>query len=144
MKKRILWLSLALAAGPAGHAFAQGASDALRYSQLQFGGPARTQGIGGANVALGADFGNLTSNPAGLGMYQKSELHITPGIGLGQGDARIDGNSAAAQSETKNVLAFRAPTGPSGVYLLELRAGRWSVPVEYRMGLAHAVIFSRP
>ena len=102
MKKRILWLSLALAAGPAGHAFAQGASDALRYSQLQFGGPARTQGIGGANVALGADFGNLTSNPAGLGMYQKSELHITPGIGLGQGDARIDGNSAAAQSETKN------------------------------------------
>ncbi|GAB3583041.1 OmpP1/FadL family transporter [Hymenobacter daeguensis] len=102
MKKRIIRLSLALVVGQAGHAFAQGASDALQYSRLQFGGPARTQGIAGANVALGADFGNLTSNPAGLGLYQKSEAHITPGIGLGQSDARIDGNSAAAVNETKN------------------------------------------
>ena len=118
MKKRIIWFGLALAAGQAGHAFAQGAPDALRYSQLQFGGPARTQGIGGANVALGADFGNLTSNPAGLGMFQKSELHLTPGLGLGQSDARIDGNAGAAQNETKNsfhlgsvgvVLASRRP-----------------------------------
>jgi|GEM_PF-73481 len=102
MKKRIIGLSLALAAGSAGHAFAQGASDALRYSQLQFGGSARTLGIAGANVALGADFGSLSSNPAGLGLFQKSELHITPGLGLGQGEGRIDGNSAAAQSENKN------------------------------------------
>jgi len=118
MKKRIIWLSLALVAGPASHAFAQGPADALRYSRLHFGGPARTLGIGGANVALGADFGNLTSNPAGLGMFQKSEIHLTPGIGLGQSDGRIEGNSAAAQNETKNsfhiasgglVLATRRP-----------------------------------
>jgi hypothetical protein len=102
MKQRIIRLSLALVVGQASHAFAQGASDALQYSRLQFGGPARTQGIGGANVALGADFGNLTSNPAGLGLFQKSEAHITPGIGLGQSDARVDGNSAAAVNETKN------------------------------------------
>jgi hypothetical protein len=119
MKKRIIWLSLALVAGPASHAFAQGASDALRYSQLQFGGPARTQGIGGANVALGADFGNLTSNPAGLGLFQKSEVSFTPGIGIGQSDARIDGSgTSGAQNSTKNsfhigsaglVLANRRP-----------------------------------
>lgn len=102
MKKRILWLSLALVAGQAGHAFAQGPSDALRYSRLQFGGPARTQGIGGANVALGADFGNLTSNPAGLGLFQKSEIHFTPGVGIGQSDGRIDGSSDAAVNDTKN------------------------------------------
>ncbi|SFQ76572.1 OmpP1/FadL family transporter [Hymenobacter arizonensis] len=102
MKKRIIWLSLALVAGSASHAFAQFASDALRHSRLQFGGPARTLGIGGANVALGADFGNLTSNPAGLGMYQKSELHFTPGVGFGQGEGRIEGNSAAAQEATQN------------------------------------------
>ena len=120
MKKRIIWISLALAAGQAGHAFAQGPSDALRYSRLQFGGPARTLGIGGANVALGADFGNLTSNPAGLGMYQKSEAHFAPGFGLGQSDARIDKGGAAAQNESKNsfhigsaglVLANRRPDG---------------------------------
>ena len=102
MKKRTLWLSLALVAGQASHAFAQNANDALRYSRLQFGGTARTQGIAGANVALGADFGNLSSNPAGLGLFQKSELHITPGIGLGQSDSRIDGSTAATQNETKN------------------------------------------
>ncbi|GAC1596185.1 MAG: TonB-dependent receptor [Hymenobacter sp.] len=102
MKKRIIWLSLALAGGQASHAFAQSASDALRYSRLQFGGPARTQGIGGANVALGADFGNLTSNPAGLGMFQKSEIHFAPGIGLGQSNARLDGNAAGALNETQN------------------------------------------
>ena len=120
MKKRILWLSLALVAGQASHAFAQNASDALRYSHLQFGGPARTQGIAGANVALGADFGNLSSNPAGLGLFQKSEFHITPGIGLGQSDSRIEGNTAASQNETKNsfhiaslgaVFASRRPDG---------------------------------
>jgi hypothetical protein len=33
--------------------------------------------------------------------------------------------------ETKNVLAFRAPTGPSGVYLLELRSGRWQTTVPF-------------
>ena len=33
--------------------------------------------------------------------------------------------------ETKNVLAFRAPTGPSGVYLLELRSGRWHTTVPF-------------
>ena len=102
MKKRIIGFSLALVVGQAGHAFAQGPSDALRYSRLQFGGPARTQGIGGANVALGADFGNLTSNPAGLGLFQKSEIHITPGVGLGQSDSRLDGSSAGAQNDAKN------------------------------------------
>jgi hypothetical protein len=29
------------------------------------------------------------------------------------------------------VLAFRAPTGPSGVYLLELRSGRWHTTVPF-------------
>ena len=125
MKKRILWLSLALVAGQAGHAFAQNASDALRYSHLQFGGPARTQGIAGANVALGADFGNLSSNPAGLGLFQKSEFHITPGIGLGQSDSRIEGNTAASQNETKNsfhiaslgaVFATRHPDGDESAW----------------------------
>ena len=123
MKKRILWLSLALVAGQASHVFAQGASDALRYSRLQFGGPARTQGIAGANVALGADFGNLTSNPAGLGLFQKSEVHFAPGIGIGQSDSRIDGGTGAATNENKNsfhvgsagaVFATRKPDSEGG------------------------------
>ena len=73
--------------------------EASRYSQLQFGGPARTQGIAGANVALGADFGNLTSNPAGLGLYQKSEINFAPGLGFGQADASGTGTPV---NQTKN------------------------------------------
>ena len=43
------------------------------------------------------------------------------------------GDSAVRKrgSETKPVLAFRAPTGPSGVYLLELRSGRWHTTVPF-------------
>jgi len=117
MKKRIIGLGLALGVGLAGHAFAQGASDALQYSRLQFGGPARTQGIAGANVALGADFGNLSSNPAGLGLFQKSEVHLTPGLGLGQGEGRIEGGTAAKQSEDRNSFHI----GSAGVVLASRR-----------------------
>ncbi|GAA4016972.1 hemin receptor [Hymenobacter fastidiosus] len=87
MKNVKYWLGLALT-GWASHAFAQNETDALRYSRIQFGGPARTLGIAGANVALGADLGNLSSNPAGLGLFRKSEFSFTPGLGLGQFDSR--------------------------------------------------------
>ena len=88
MNTRILWLGLPLALG-ASRAFAQDEADALRYSRLQFGGSARTLGIGGANVALGADYGSVSSNPAGLGLYQKSEIQITPGFGVSSGDGQM-------------------------------------------------------
>jgi hypothetical protein len=108
MKKRILWLSLPLALGQASYSYAQDATDALRYSQLQFGGSARTLGIGGANVALGADYGSVSSNPAGLGLYQKSEIQITPGFGTGQGEGTLlNGTSPAGPlSQTANNFNF--------------------------------------
>jgi long-subunit fatty acid transport protein len=59
---------------------AQTAEDALRYSQLTFGGTARYDAMGGAFGALGADFSTLSSNPAGIGLYRKSELSFTPSI----------------------------------------------------------------
>jgi hypothetical protein len=67
--------------GLASHAFAQNETDALRYSRIQFGGPARALGIGGATSAVGANLGSLVSNPAGLGLYVKSDASITPGFG---------------------------------------------------------------
>lgn len=123
MKKRILWLCLALAVGQASHAYAQGPDDALRYSRLQFGGPARTQGIGGANVALGADFGNLTSNPAGLGFYQKSEVHAGVSVGVGSSNGSLDGSSKLSDNANSVnvpsiglVLATRRPDSDQGYW----------------------------
>ena len=114
-------MAVVLAAGGAVSAQAQSpyVGEALNYSRLQFGGPARTQGIAGANVALGADFGNLTSNPAGLGLYQKSEFHLAPGFGLGSADASGTGPSVTADKNSFHigsagvVFTNRRPDGES-------------------------------
>lgn len=57
---------------------AQNEVDALRYSQIGFGGTARSMSMGGAFGALGADFSCLSINPAGIGFYRKSELTFSP------------------------------------------------------------------
>ncbi len=57
---------------------AQNETDALRYSQTTFGGTARYNAMAGAFGALGANMSSLSSNPAGLGLYQKSEIAFTP------------------------------------------------------------------
>ena len=58
--------------------FAQSHVDALRYSQHNIGGTARSVAMGGAFGALGGDFSTLSSNPAGLGVYRGSEFTFTP------------------------------------------------------------------
>ena len=107
MKTLIIRPALALALAAVGIQSARAQSpyveEALNYSRLQFGGPARTQGIGGANVALGADFGNLSSNPAGLGLFQKSEVHFSPGIGLASADASGTGTSKTGDKNSFHV-----------------------------------------
>lgn len=58
---------------------AQLASDALRYSYIpQYGGTARTIGVGGAMGAIGGDFSTISTNPAGLATYRTGEFIFTP------------------------------------------------------------------
>ena len=58
-------------------AFAQGEMDAYRYSRSELSGSARTVAMGGAFGALGGDISALHINPAGLGVYQTSEIVTT-------------------------------------------------------------------
>lgn len=58
--------------------FAQNENDALRYSLLNYSGTARFAGMSGAYGAVGANFSSLSQNPAGIGLYRKSEFSITP------------------------------------------------------------------
>jgi hypothetical protein len=58
--------------------FAQNETDALRYSLINYSGTARFMGMSGAYGALGANFSSLSQNPAGIGLYRKSEFSITP------------------------------------------------------------------
>jgi hypothetical protein len=58
--------------------YSQNEIDALRYSLINYGGTARFAGMSGAYGAVGADFTSLSQNPAGIGLYRKSEFMITP------------------------------------------------------------------
>lgn len=54
--------------------------EALRFAQVQATGTTRTQSMGGAGSALGADLGAFVLNPANLGSYHRSEVSLSPGL----------------------------------------------------------------
>jgi len=61
--------------------WAQSTSEtALLFSRFSPGGSARIQGMGGVQTSLGGDYSSAFSNPAGLGMFNRSEVSITPGF----------------------------------------------------------------
>lgn len=54
------------------------AETALMFSRTRPIGSARIMGMGGAQISLGGDFSSAYSNPAGLGMYNRSEVAFMP------------------------------------------------------------------
>jgi long-subunit fatty acid transport protein len=56
----------------------QNSADALRYSELGLGGSARFVSMSGSFGALGADISSLHYNPAGLGLFRKSQFTFSP------------------------------------------------------------------
>lgn len=79
MKKTAL--TLLLAAASAG-LDAQTISDALRYSESNYEGTARTLAMGNAFTALGGDLGAVTINPAGSAVAGYSQITITPALNI--------------------------------------------------------------
>lgn len=75
--KRIRLLILAVLFVFAGVS-AQNVDDALRYSQVFYGGTARFMSMGGAFTALGGDLSAISLNPAGTGVFRSSEFSLTP------------------------------------------------------------------
>jgi hypothetical protein len=59
---------------------AQGALDALTYSQIRYEGTARSMAMGNAFTSLGGDTYAISINPAASGIYRYSEFAITPAI----------------------------------------------------------------
>ncbi len=76
MKFRIL-LSMAVIVAATGEIHAQYSADALRFSQSQWGSTARFKAIG-AQTGVGGDLSSVGGNPAGIGLFTRSELSITP------------------------------------------------------------------
>lgn len=82
--------------------FAQGfVENALLFSRTKPGGSARIQGMGGAQIALGGDYSSALSNPAGLGMYNRSEFTFSPGLNFYNTESSHLGNT---MNDSKVVL----------------------------------------
>lgn len=79
MKKLFILPSLLLIAGLAS---AQTVSDIVRYSTTTSTGSARSAAMGGAFGALGGDLSSIGVNPAGIGVFRKSEISITPYLNI--------------------------------------------------------------
>jgi len=72
---------------------AQNQFDALRYSQHFYTGTARFSAMGSSFGGLGADLSVLSTNPAGIAIYQRSELSVTPSLSYNQTVADYSGRS---------------------------------------------------
>ena len=79
MIKKILTITITISALTL---TAQDEIDALRYSTQDLIGTARYTSLGGAFGSLGGEFSGLSSNPAGIGMFQYSEVTFTPYMNL--------------------------------------------------------------
>ncbi len=100
---KIFSASLALLLGWSGTALAQNEIDALRYTRLGVTGSARIQGIGGAQTALGADISTIGVNPAGLGMFRRSEANLGIGFENSKTDARFNGQTTPDERTTLSI-----------------------------------------
>jgi hypothetical protein len=100
MKKLILILITILTTSAI---YAQNEVDALRYSKISFGGTARYMALGGAFGALGADVSTFSTNPAGIGLYSKSEISFTPAITQSKITSEYNGNSMTDNKYNFNI-----------------------------------------
>ncbi len=93
---------------------AQNASDAFRYSNINYFGTARFNAMGGAFTALGGDFSAIALNPGGMGVYRSSEIVFTPAFDLnisqtsGLGNAMTDSKLNVNISNLSYVGNFNA------------------------------------
>lgn len=72
---------------------AQNDIDAIRYSQLYFGGTSRTKAMAGSFGALGADGSCMGINPAGIGVYKKGDVNLSLGMLFNSTEATHNGST---------------------------------------------------
>lgn len=71
---------------------AQNDQDAIRYSQIGFGGTSRSKAMGGSFGALGADGACMSINPAGIGLYKKGAVNVSGGMRFNVVQANLNNN----------------------------------------------------
>lgn len=79
---------------------------ALLFSRIQPTGSARIMGMGGAQTSLGGDYSSAFSNPAGLGMFNKSEFTISPGFNSSNINSTYLGNAGSDSKTNLHIPGF--------------------------------------
>lgn len=79
---------------------------ALQFSRTYPGGSARIQSLGGAQVSLGGDFSSALSNPAGLGMFNRSEFTISPAYNIANASSEYFNQRTADSRSTFHIPAL--------------------------------------
>lgn len=133
MRFRIL-LSMAAIVAATGELHAQYSADALRFSQSQWGSTARFKAIG-AQTGVGGDLSSVGGNPAGIGLFTRSEISITPEFNSYNTDARYLGQQTIGRKDQLNLanasVVFNARVAkPKGAKLDE----GW---ISYNFGLGY-------
>lgn len=104
---------------------AQNVDDALRYSQLFYGGTARFMGMGGAFTSIGGDISSLSQNPAGIGVFRSSEITLSPQLSNIRTDAGFYGRT------TDNLYDFHLNQGGIVSNLISNESGLVSLNIGY-------------
>ena len=120
MKKLIVLFSIAMVC--AYSSFAQNDVDAMRYSQLSFGGTARFASMAGSMGALGGDMSTISFNPAGIAVFRKTELSISPYLYIPHSSSTFN-NTSSGDSKLNVNLGNIGLVG--AVHLKEDKNGGW-------------------
>ena len=97
MKKILLILLLAYSLSPIAYS-----QDVQRFAERGTIGTARYVGMGGAMTAIGGDPSAAMVNPAGLGLYRRSEISVSI-------DETIDNTQQVGSNDTYQRTRFAAP-----------------------------------
>jgi hypothetical protein len=89
---------------------------ARTFSQSGTTGSARFQAIGGSHTALAADLTSISSNPAGLGFYKRSELGLSLGLNSLNSTAQYIDGSLDDSKLNINLPNFGIVFGGNGSY----------------------------
>lgn len=105
---------MAVIVAATGQLHAQYSADALRFSQAQSGSTARFKAIG-AQIGVGGDLSSIGSNPAGIGLFTRSDFSFTPEFNSYNADAQYL-NSRTMGKKDQLGLAHVAVVWNSKVY----------------------------
>ena len=104
--------------------------NSLLFSQNNYSGTARFAGMSGAFGALGGDMGSLSINPAGIGVFQSSELVFSPGLLFDKASSTYLSNTIDDSRYNVNINNF----GFVASYDLSKEDTRW---VNFNVGVTY-------